>query len=380
MKNLFLLDPDIIFLNHGSFGATLRTVFESYQRWQRELEMQPVEFLSRRANDLLDKSRSHLAEYLGTQRDNLVYITNATTGVNILARNLELEPGDEVLASDHEYGALDRTWKLLSQKSGFKYSNQKISLPLKSTEQFVEDFWRGVNKRTKVIFLSHITSPTAVIFPVKEICARAQQAGIITIIDGAHAPGQIDLALDDLGADFYVGNLHKWLCAPKGAAFLYARPEVQHLALPLVISWGWESDTPGPSQFVDWHQWSGTRDISAFLAVPEAIQFQAEHNWRSVRAECHQMAADLRKWITNLTSLEPLYPDSLDWYRQMGTVPLPSYVDITDMKSNLYDRYRIEVPIIQWKDKKLIRFSLQGYNTNKDIIALESALKELLAY
>lgn len=379
MKELFLLNPDIIFLNHGSFGACPRPVFESYQRWQLELERQPVEFLGRRANDLLANSRSVLAEYLGTERDNLVYVTNATIGVNIVARGLELGPGDEVLASDHEYGALDRTWRFMSQKSGFRYLNQPISLPLQSVDQFIEDFWRGVTERTRVIFLSHITSPTAVIFPVKEICARARQAGIITIIDGAHAPGQLDLALDDLGADFYTGNLHKWLCAPKGAAFIYARPEEQHLALPLVISWGWESDSPGPSEFVDWHQWSGTRDISAFLAVPDAIEFQAKHNWPAVRMECHRLAADLRNRITSLTGLEPLYPDSPDWYAQMGTVPLPPHVDIVGLKTILYDHYHIEVPLIQWKDQKLIRFSLQGYNTHKDGIALESALKELLA-
>ncbi len=217
------------------------------------------------------------------------------------------------------------------------------------------------------------------IFPVKEICARARQAGILTVIDGAHTPGQLDLALDDLGADFYTGNLHKWLCATKGSAFLYARPEVQHLALPLVISWGWESETPGPSRFVDWHQWSGTRDISAYLTVPDAIKFQADHDWHTVQAECHRLAADLRNRITGLTGLEPLYPDSRDWYAQMGTVPLPSNVDIIELKAALYDRYHIEVPLIQWKDHKLIRFSLQGYNTIKDVIALETALKELLA-
>src|SRR5574340_575478 len=244
MKELFLLDPDIIFLNHGSFGACPRPVFESYQRWQLELERQPIEFLGRRANDLLADSRSVLAQYLGTLRDNLVYVANDTTGVNIVARGLELGPGDEVLASDHEYGALDRTWRFLSQKFGFRYLNQPVSMPLRSADEFIEDFWRGVTNRTRVIFPSHITSPTAVIFPVKEICARARQSGILTVIDGAHAPGQIDLALDDLGADFYTGNLHKWLCAPKGAGFLYARPEVQHLALPLVISWVGKATPP----------------------------------------------------------------------------------------------------------------------------------------
>lgn len=380
MKEWFLLDPEIIFLNHGSFGATPRPVFESYQRWQLELERQPVEFLGRRSDALLDAARKVLADTLGTQRDNLVFVTNATTGINILARNLDLRSGDEVLASEHEYGALDRAWTFLSQRSDFKYCRQPVNLPVQSAAQWIEDFWAGVTDKTRVIFLSHITSPTAMLLPVAEICKRARQAGILTIIDGAHAPGQIPLHLDELGADFYTGNLHKWLCAPKGAAFLYARPEVQHLALPLIISWGWESDHPGPSPFVDWHQWSGTRDIAAFLAVPAAIQFQADHNWDEVRMQCHRLAQEVRSRITAVTGLEPLYPDSLDWYYQMGTVPLPQSVDIDAMKIALYERFKIEIPLVQWKNFKLMRFSLQGYNTMEDVIALEKAVKELIVH
>lgn len=378
MKELFLLDPDITFLNHGSFGATPLPVFESYQRWQRELERQPVEFLGRRSDELLNLARAKLAAYLGTSRDNLVFVTNATLGVNIMARSLALGPGDEVLASNHEYGALDRTWGFLSQQSGFKYINHRVSLPVKTVDQWVEEFWDAVTPHTRVIFLSHITSPTAVIFPVEEICRRARQHGILTVIDGAHAPGQLDLALDALGADFYTGNLHKWLCAPKGAAFLYARSEVQHLVRPLIVSWGWQSETPGPSTFVDWQQWTGTRDISAFLAVPDAIDFQAAHNWPAVRASCHKLASELRQRITSLTSLEALYPDSPQWYRQMGTVPLPSSVDINKLKIKLYDKFRIEIPLMDWNGYKLIRFSLQAYNDVEDILALEQALKTLL--
>lgn len=378
MKEYFLLDPDIIFLNHGSFGATPRPVFESYQRWQRELERQPVEFLGRRSDDLLNAARDKLAAYLGTSRDNLVFVTNATTGINILARSMNLGPDDEVLASDHEYGALDRTWKFLSLRSGFIYINHTTSLPVADAEQWIDQFWGGVTDRTRVIFLSHITSPTAIIFPVEEICRRARQAGILTVIDGAHAPGQIDLALDRLGADFYTGNLHKWLCAPKGTAFLFARPEVQSLVQPLIVSWGWDSLTPSTSRFVDWMQWTGTRDISAFLAVPDAIAFQAEHNWPQVRKQCHELAAELRHRVTKLTGIPALYPDSSDWYQQMGTVSLPNSVDICELKLALYDRFKIEIPLIEWNGRKLMRFSLQAYNTQVDVVALEFALKNLL--
>ena len=209
LKKQFLLDPDIIFLNHGSFGATPKPVFDAYQSWQRELERQPVEFLDRRFAERMATSRAVLANYLGTQRDHLVYVTNATVGVNLVARSLDLGIGDEVLSTNHEYGACDRVWRFLSQKRGFAYISQPISMPIASAEDFVEQLWQGVTTRTKIIYLSHITSPTAVIFPVAEVCHRAREQAILTVVDGAHAPGQIHLDLEKIGADFYTGNLHK---------------------------------------------------------------------------------------------------------------------------------------------------------------------------
>ncbi|MEW6240549.1 MAG: aminotransferase class V-fold PLP-dependent enzyme, partial [Chloroflexota bacterium] len=223
LRRRFQLDPSVTYLNHGSFGATPRPVFRAYQRWQRELERQPVEFLGRRHNDLMRSARTSLAAYLSTQAENVVFTQNVTIALNIAARSLGLGRGDEVLGTNHEYGALDRTWRFLAKERGFAYINQSIPVPLANEGQFVETFWQGVTPRTRVIFLSHITSPTATIFPIREIIERARGAGILTVIDGAHAPGQIPLALDSLGADFYGGNLHTWLCAPKGAGFLYAR-------------------------------------------------------------------------------------------------------------------------------------------------------------
>ena len=193
MQNLrrhFLLDPSVTFLNHGSFGATPKPVFKEYQRWQREMEKQPVEFLGRRIIGLMAEARAALGIFLGTHADNLVYTQNVTISLNIVVRSLELGVGDEVLTTDHEYGAMDRTWRFLSKERGFRYINQHIELPITTEEKFVEDFWRGVTPRTHVIFLSHITSPTAIIFPVKEIIRRAREAGILTVIDGAHVPHQ----------------------------------------------------------------------------------------------------------------------------------------------------------------------------------------------
>ena len=376
LKPYFLLDPSVTFLNHGSFGATPKPVFKEYQRWQRELENQPVEFLGRRQNDLMRASREALAKYLGTGAENIIYAQNVTIALNIVARSLELGMGDEVLSTDHEYGAMDRTWRFLSKERGFAYVNQPVDLT--SKDDFVASFWKGVTPRTRVIFLSHITSPTATIFPVEKIIQRARENGITTIIDGAHVAGQLPLHLDSLGADFYGGNLHKWLCAPKGAGFLYARLEVQHLLKPLVVSWGYESESPSGSVFIDHHEWWGTRDLAAFLTVPMAIQFQQEHDWGKVRSACHQLAVETWQRINNLTGVAPLHHSAEGWFAQMTVSPLPADTDIVEMKKRLYDEYRIEIPLINWHGNKLIRLSVQGYNSRREMDTLLLALRQLL--
>jgi isopenicillin-N epimerase len=215
----FLVRPDIAYLNHGSFGARPRPVFEAYQRWQRELETQPVEFLGRRLSGLLAEARAKLGGYMGTSPDNLVFVPNATHGMNIIARSLDLRPGDEVLGTDHEYGAVERTWRFNCGRQGALYRTQPIPLPVISAESIMEQLWRGVTERTRVVVVSHISSPTALRFPVAEIARRGAAQGILTVVDGAHAPGQLDLNLDDIGADFYVGNGHKWMSGAIGAGF-----------------------------------------------------------------------------------------------------------------------------------------------------------------
>lgn len=210
MKTQFLLDPDVVFLNHGSFGATPRPVFKAYQQWQLHMERQPVQFFITEIADHFANARQSLAAFLQAGSNDLVFVPNATFGVNIVARSLLLGPGDEVLTTNHEYGACENVWRFLSQKQGFSYRQQSIPLPLPNDEAIVDLLWQGVTEKTKVIFLSHITSSTAVRFPVQEICQRAREAGILTVVDGAHAPGQIPLNLTQIGADFYTGNCHKW--------------------------------------------------------------------------------------------------------------------------------------------------------------------------
>jgi isopenicillin-N epimerase len=373
----FLLDPEVVFLNHGSFGACPRPVFERYQAWQRELERQPVEFLSRRQRPLLAEARSKLAEHLGVGTDDVVYVPNVTTALNIVARSLPLEPGDEILTTDHEYGALERTWTFVAEHRQARLVIQRLPVPLGDPDEVVDAVWAGVTDRTRVLFLSHITSPTAVTLPIEPLIARARAAGIWTVIDGAHAPGQVDLDLVALDVDFYGGNCHKWLSSPKGAGFVYVRPELQQLIEPVVVSWGWRPRDPWSTPFVDAIQRQATHDISAYLSVPDAIDYQYERDWASVRRECHELARLARFGMTEITGLEPLVPDEPRWFAQMATMPLPP-CDAAALKQRLYDEYLIEIPATGWGEVPCLRVSVQGYNTRSDIERLLEAVRTLL--
>ncbi|MDP9369201.1 MAG: aminotransferase class V-fold PLP-dependent enzyme [Chloroflexota bacterium] len=374
LRDLFLLDPDVVFLNHGSFRACPRPVFDVYQSWQRELEWQPVEFLQRLGAALLDEARTRLAAYVNAAPDDLVFVPNATIGLNVVARSLPLQPGDEILATDHEYGALDLTWAHVCRKTGARYVRHPIPVPLTGTpEELAEALWAAVTPRTRVLFLSHVTSPTALTFPVAEICHRAREAGILSIVDGAHVPGHLPLDLTAIGADAYSGNCHKWLCAPKGSAFLHVRPEHHAVVEAMTVSWGWGEEE---ATFVTRNQRQGTHDLAAFLAVPAAIDFQAEHGWDAVRARCHALASDARARLATLTGLEPLAPDDPTWFAQMVAAPL-AVGDPVDLKRRLYDEHRVEVPITVWNGRPLLRVSCQGYNAPRDVDALIQALIEL---
>ena len=348
MKELFLLDPEVVYLNHGSFGACPRPVFEAYQRFQRDLERQPVEFLALERNlpDALDAARHALAGYLGANPANLAFAPNATTAINTVVRSLELHTGDEVAMGDEEYGGMERMWEYVAQRAGARI----VRAPFDEIEP---------GPRTRVVFCSHIEWSTGRVNDVATLCARAREAGVLTIVDGAHAPGQIDLDLESLGADVYAGNCHKWMCAPKGSAFLYAAPDSQELIEPLIVSWDWADG----AAFHELHRWQGTHDPSAFLAVPSAIDFLAEHDWPTVRARCHALLADAG------FGLEPLTDD----FVQMRGYRL-AHDDPAELKRRLYDRHRIEVPIVETRQGWVLRVSVQAYNDASDLAALRAAL------
>ncbi len=366
----FLIRDDIIFFNHGSFGACPRSVFERYQAWQLELERQPIEFLLRDRGGLMAAARSHIADYFNVCAEDIVFVTNATSGLNIALRSLPLQSGDEILTTDQEYGAVNRLLEFVAAKTGARIIEHQVRLPYETDEAFTEALFADASARTKAIVISHITSPTSLIFPVDGICRRARERGIMTIIDGAHAPGQLPVDLAAIGADMYSGNFHKWICAPKGSGFLHARPERQPMIEPLVISHGWHEG----SGFVERNEWGGTRDIAPFLSVPAAIDYQHEHNWERVRAECHRLAAQAQAQLCDRYGLTPL---SRDQFAQMVTAPLPD-CDAAAVKEQLYEAYRIEAPVGKANDRCWIRISVQAYNTADDIAQLMTALETLI--
>ena len=380
----FLIREDVVFLNHGSFGACPRPVFQAYQNWQLELESQPVEFLGRKLTENMRGPRVALAAELGTSSDNIVGLTNATLGLNIVAQSLDLKPGDQILTTDHEYSALEKTWAYVCRKTGAEVVTVSIPLPLTTAEQFTDTLIAGMTERTKVLFLSHITSPTALLFPIEAAIVEARKRGIWSVIDGAHTPGHIKLDLDAIGADFYAGNCHKWMMAPKGSAFLYARPELQGLLNPLVISHGWTAESKeagakgafGNSPFIDEIEMQGTRDPAAWLAVSAALDYRRENDWWDVAAHCQALAQDTARRLADITGLPAL--SSPDFSApQMVAMPIPE-CDVEWLKVALLEQYSIEIPVFKWQDHHIARVSVQGYNSKGQMDLLIEALTQLL--
>jgi isopenicillin-N epimerase len=387
LSALFLLDPDVTFLNHGSFGACPRPVFESYQRWQLKLESQPVAFLDpdRGLSGWMRDTREAVAGVVGADAEDIVGLTNATAALNIVAQSLDLKPGDEILTTDHEYAALEKTWAYVARRTGARIVVVKIPLPFTEEAQFTDTILAGFSDRTRVLFLSHITSATALVFPIEHAVMAAKARGIWTVIDGAHTPGHIPLDLRTLDADYYAGNCHKWMMAPKGSAFLYVRKQLQSAINPLVISHGWTEDAGqlgvkgvfGNSPFIDGIEMQGTRDPSAWLTVTDAIKFSREHNWKKVADQCRVLVQDTAKRVTKLTGLPALSTPEF-CAPQMVAMPVPK-CEPMELKLFLLQQHGIEIPVFNWQDKTIVRVSAQGYNTQKHMDHLVAALQKYLS-
>ncbi|OJW84592.1 MAG: penicillin epimerase [Bacteroidetes bacterium 46-16] len=377
LKSQFLLDPGIAYLNFGSFGACPKPIFGDYQKWQLLLEREPVQFIAMNSSANLETSRKALAAYIHCDADDLVYTSNPSYAINIIAKSLELKAGDEILSTDIEYGAMDRTWNYYCRKARAKYVRQPIRLPVQSKEDIIKQFWKGYNERTKAIFISQITSATALILPVKEICAMAKERGLLTIVDGAHVPGHIALDLAELEADIYTGACHKWMMTPKGCSFLYVKKEYQPLFDPLVVSWGYEAAMPSHSQFLDYHQMQGTRDFSAFLTVPKAIDFMKEHDWWTVAANCRKMVQDNVARFCELLGSKPLCPVTDDFLGQMCSIPIKTAAP-EQLQRHLFEHYKIEVPVMRQDEQIFLRYSINAFNTQDDLDRLYEAISEII--
>jgi len=378
LTSQFLLNPDITFLNFGSFGACPKPIFFDLQKWQLELETEPVQFIAFNGFEYLKKSREALGQYINCHADDVVYTPSPSYAINIIAKSFKLNPGDEILGTNLEYGALDRTWNYYCKKASAKYVRQPIELPITTKEKFIEDFFKGLTSKTKAIFISQITSTTALIFPVKEICEIAKAKGLFTIVDGAHVPGHIPLNLAELKADVYTGACHKWMCTPKGCSFLYVKKEFQPLFDPLIISWGYESAAPSHSQFLDYNQVQGTRDFTAFLTVPKAIQFLQENNWDKVSADCRALAHKNYQRFCTLLGSQPLCPITDEFLGQMCSVPIKTSQP-EKLQRLLFEKYKIEIPVMRQDAHVFIRYSIQAFNTQQHLDNLHNALSEIIS-
>jgi isopenicillin-N epimerase len=376
LRDQWCLRPGVRYLNHGSFGPAPRCVIEARAEWFRRLESEPVDFLTREAEPALDHARRRLGRFVAATADDLVFVDNATMAMNVVAANTPLEPGEEVLINDHEYGAVLRIWQRKCARCGARLVVQPIPCPVRSSEEVVAAFLAGASPRTRLLVVSHVTSPTAVVMPVAAICRQARALGIPVAIDGPHAVAMRPLDIAGLDCDYYAASCHKWLCAPFGAGFLYVHPRHQGRIEPLVTSWG----TPpwgGPKRWIDEFTWAGTRDPSAFLAVPAAIDFLEALGIEEFRRHTHALAQLARQRISALTGLEPLVPDSPAWYGSMIALPLPAG-DAAGLQKALWERFAIEIPLVAWQGRRLIRPSCHLYTQPEEIERLAAALAELL--
>jgi isopenicillin-N epimerase len=376
LSSFFLLRKDITYLNFGSFGACVKPVFEKYQEFQVELEQEPVQFITVTGPRYIEQSKQALASFLNCNAKDLVFVTNPSYAVNIITKSFPLQKGDEILTTDLEYGACDRTWNYYCEKAGAVYKRQPIRLPLESKEDFIEQFFKGATEKTKLVFISHITSSTGLRLPVEEICAEAKRRGLMTFVDGAHAPAQTHVDLSTLQADIYTGTCHKWMMTPKGSSFLYVKKEFQHLFDPLVISWGYKALFPSDSIFHDYHQMQGTRDFSAFLTIPAALTFMQEHNWETVSQSCRKLTQEYAVSFCALFGEQPLAPVNDAFILQLCSAPIKTK-EPEKLQSVLYNNYQIEIPVMRHDNKCYIRYSIQAFNSEKDLLALFDAIRDI---
>jgi len=377
---MWTLDPGVVFVNHGSFGACPKAVLDFQRALREELEREPVRFLARELSTRLDAARAALGAFVGADPDDLAFVTNATTGVNTVLRSLALEPGDELLVTDHAYNACRNAVNTVAAARGARAVVAHVPFPLAGDDAVVAAILAAVTPRTRLALLDHVTSPTAVVFPIAHLVQALAERGVETLVDGAHAPGMLPLEVGAVGAAYYTGNCHKWMCAPKGAAFLHVRRDRQADVRPLVISHGANSPRTDRSRFRLEFDWTGTHDPTPYLAVPEAIRVVGTAlpgGWPAVMARNHVLALAARRRLGAAVGGALPCPDAM--IGSLAAIPLPDGTD--DLQKALFDRFAVEVPVIGWPaaPRRWLRISAHIYNREEDYDRLAEALRAFMA-
>ncbi|MDX2014574.1 MAG: aminotransferase class V-fold PLP-dependent enzyme [Myxococcaceae bacterium] len=388
MKQLFALDPDVTFLNHGSFGACPHGVLQVQQELRLRLEREPVHFFNRVYEPLLDAARAVLGRFLGATADDLAFVTNATTAVNAVLRSFPFVPGDELLLTSHGYNACNNVARFVAEQTGAHVVVAEVPFPLSGAAELVDAVLAAVTPKTRLALIDHVTSPTAVVFPIADLVRALEGRGVAVLVDGAHSPGQEPLALEALGASYFTGNLHKWTCAPKGAAFLHVRRDRQASVRPATISHGANATRAGRSRFRLEFDWQGTHDPTPFLSVPAALEQVAAMvpgGWDEVRARSRALVRQMRAVVLSVTGGVPAVPESL--LGMMATVVLPASTargpltvggGLDPLQDALWERHRIEVPVFTFAGQKCLRVSAHLHSHLADAQKLAEALRGLL--
>lgn len=383
MRTHWTLEPDVAFLNHGSFGACPREVLQRQAEIRAQMEAEPVRFFVRELEPLLAETRDEIARFLGAEPGNVVLVRNATEGVNAVLRSLCFQDGDEILVTDHGYNAVANCARWVCERSGATLKVAPLGFPLAGEDEAVAAVLAGVTDNTALVILDHVTSPTGIVLPVERLVAELTARGVHTLVDGAHGPGMLPLRLEALGAAYYTGNFHKWVCAPKGAAFLYVREDLQAGIVPPVISHGYNSPRDR-ARFLELFDWTGTSDYSAWLSVPAALRFMERFgSWDDIRARNRALLLEARDMLCDALDVAPPVPDSMLGF--LAALPIPDGVDgpprsslyMDDLQIALYEKHRVEVPIVPWPapPKRLVRISAQVYNERWEYERLIEGLK-----
>lgn len=379
-ERLWLLDPQVTYLNHGAFGACPIPILELQHRLREQLEREPVRFMERELEPLLDRARQALGAFVGAEARELAFVPNATTGVNAVLRSLYFDSNDELLTTDQEYNACRNALNYVAQRTGAKIVIASVPFPVESPQQVIDAVLERVTANTKLLLIDHITSQTGLIFPIKALISQLTSSGVEILVDGAHAPGQVPLNLQELGATYYTGNCHKWLCAPKGAAFLYVRADRQTQIRPLTISHGANAVRQERSRFHLEFDWMGTSDQTPYLCLPEVIGLMGSllpGGWSELMQRNHDTVLAARQLLCEVLNIAKPCPDEM--IGSMASLPIPDG-EMNALRNALFDQYHIEVPIMPFPapPKRLIRISAQVYNTLDQYKYLATAIAQLV--